>query len=385
MAASAVPFVVRPFVPERYEPRGRLGDYMRASGRDVADAIRANGATNAALVSGIGQNISGTLRDIAAYPELQRKQAYEQARMAHDEQVMRAQEAAAAQQKQKVANLQAVMAKYPGQRPPEQEVINAVGVEDAGHVFNALDQVYPKPKAQEPFTLNQGDVRFGPDGKKIAENPKPEPVQAKPRPVSVPDGGRLVNPETGEIIYTAPPKPEPRPLAREVVQGPDGPLLVNKDTGLTEPIKGPDGKPLRTALSAQERMDSRKFSKAAPVLRGIGELSEKINTQQGVIAKISGEAERQKAKLNLNDDVAEYEALVSGFTPMIARALGHTGVLTEQDVQSVKALFPRPGDSKSLRDRKINRMMSIIGELEGVEGVDNVSPKPHKKNPFRDQ
>lgn len=176
----------------------------------------------------------------------------------------------------------------------------------------------------------------------------------------------------------------PRPLAREVIPGPDGPLLVNKETGQTERIIGPDGQAVKTAQSAQERMDSRKFSKAAPILRGIGELSERINTLQGVYAKAAGEAERQKAKINLNDDVAEYEALVSGFTPMIARSLGHTGVLTEQDVQSVKALFPRPGDSKSLRDRKINRMMAIIGELEGVEGVGGVAPaKPEKKNPFR--
>lgn len=177
----------------------------------------------------------------------------------------------------------------------------------------------------------------------------------------------------------------PRPLAREVIPGPDGPLLVNKETGQTERVIGPDGQPVKTAMSAQERMDSRKFSKAAPILKGIGELSERINTLQGVYAKAAGEVERQKAKVNLNDDVAEYESLVSGFTPMIARALGHTGVLTEQDVQSVKALFPRPGDSKTLRDRKVNRMMTIISELEGVEGVGGVAPaaKPEKKNPNR--
>ena len=71
---------------------------------------------------------------------------------------------------------------------------------------------------------------------------------------------------------------------------------------------------------------------------------------------------------NMNDDIAEYEALVSGFTPLVARALGHTGVLTEQDVQSVRAVFPRPGDSKSLRDRKMKRMRSLLsGVQEAVE------------------
>lgn len=177
---------------------------------------------------------------------------------------------------------------------------------------------------------------------------------------------------------------QPREFADVVVQGPDGPLILDRGTGQTRRVTDPDGKPVGPPSSASERMDSRKFSKSAPILRGIGELSERINTLQGLAAKATGEVERQKAKLNLNDDIAEYEALVSGFTPMIARALGHTGVLTEQDVQSVKALFPRPGDSKSLRDRKVNRMMGIIGELEGVEGVEGVAtPKPKRgANPF---
>lgn len=171
-----------------------------------------------------------------------------------------------------------------------------------------------------------------------------------------------------------------------VVQTPEGPAVLDRRTLTAQPITM-GGKPVGVTPSANERMDSRKFSKSAPVLRGIGELSERINTLQGVYAKAAGEAERQKAKINLNDDVAEYESLISGFTPMIARALGHTGVLTEQDVQSVKALFPRPGDSKTLRDRKVNRMMGIIGELEGVEGVSNVapnaSPAPRRGgNPF---
>lgn len=173
-----------------------------------------------------------------------------------------------------------------------------------------------------------------------------------------------------------------RPLAREVVQGPNGPLLVDKETGKTAPIMGPDNQPLKTAQSAAERMDSRKFQKSAPVLKAIGELSERINVNNGLYAKLAGGAEKLKAKANLDDDVAEYEALVSGFTPLIARSLGHTGVLTQQDVDSVKAIFPRPGDSKTLRDRKVNRLLGIVSELEQTEGVGNVAPA-QKKNPFR--
>lgn len=136
------------------------------------------------------------------------------------------------------------------------------------------------------------------------------------------------------------------------------------------PIKNPKPVP-----SAQERMDSRKFEKSAPVLSAIGELSEKINTGSGLLAKAKGAAEKVAAKANYDDDVAEYQALVSGFTPLVARSLGHTGVLTQQDVDSVKELFPKPGDSKTLRDRKVGRLMKIVGELEGTEGVGGVAPK----------
>jgi hypothetical protein len=166
---------------------------------------------------------------------------------------------------------------------------------------------------------------------------------------------------------------------REVL-GDDGkPTIANYDALTGQHIDTKTGQPIKAPKpvpSAMEQMDSRKFAKASPVLKGIGELSERINTLQGVYAKAAGEVEKQKAKANLNDDVAEYESLVSGFTPMIARALGHTGVLTQQDVDSVKNLFPTPGDSKSLRDRKVTRMMGIIGDLQSTEGVVQPAPAP---------
>lgn len=122
------------------------------------------------------------------------------------------------------------------------------------------------------------------------------------------------------------------------------------------------------APTAVQRTQGVQYAKARPILAAVSELSEKINTGQGVAAKARGAIERAKATANLNDDVAEYESLISGFTPLIARALGHTGVLTELDVASVKAMYPRPGDSKSLRDRKIARIEQLMGVIEGAVG-----------------
>lgn len=166
--------------------------------------------------------------------------------------------------------------------------------------------------------------------------------------------------------------------SKDVLNDAGKPVMANFDAvsgTYTDPQSGQPIKNPKPVPSAQEMMDSRKFQKSAPVLSAIGELSEKINTGSGLLAKARGGAEKIAAKANYDDDVAEYQALVSGFTPLVARSLGHTGVLTQQDVDSVKELFPKPGDSKTLRDRKVKRLMGIIGELEGTEGVGGVAPK----------
>ena len=168
--------------------------------------------------------------------------------------------------------------------------------------------------------------------------------------------------------------------SKDVLNDAGKPVAANFNPRTGQYIEVATGQPItnpRPVPSAMETQDARKFKQAEPILRSVSELSERINTGQGLIAKISGSVEKAKAQANYNDDVAEYEALISGFTPLVARALGHTGVLTQQDVDSVKALFPKPGDSKSLRDRKIARIKSIIGELEtGAGGTPTATDQP---------
>lgn len=168
---------------------------------------------------------------------------------------------------------------------------------------------------------------------------------------------------------------EARPVAVSVYSGQDPNVYVNSlERGEMTVAQVPAALRAQVLAAAQakginivsdsERQQMGQATKMAPVVASIAELSEKINTGQGALAKITGGAARLAAKANLDDDVAEYEALVSGFTPLVARAVGHVGVLTEQDVQSVRALFPNPTDSKSLRDRKINRLKQIIGQVQ---------------------
>lgn len=135
--------------------------------------------------------------------------------------------------------------------------------------------------------------------------------------------------------------------------------FIDIDTGATihEEVAAP---------TSDERNRQAASGRAAGVLQAISDLSERINVNQGAAAKIIGAAERAKAEANLNDDVSEYEAVVSGFTPLLARAVGHSGVLTEQDVQSVRKMLPQPTDSKSVRDRKVQRINALMGDLSGA-------------------
>ena len=124
---------------------------------------------------------------------------------------------------------------------------------------------------------------------------------------------------------------------------------------------------------------------AAAIIAKLEDLSGKINTAEGLTAKAGGMIRRGMAAANYDNDVAQYEALVSGMIPMVARALGHTGVLTQQDVDSVRDLFPRPGDSKSLAASKLANVKTLMqsAPADGAAEPDPAAPTPKKKNPFQ--
>lgn len=241
-----------------------------------------------------------------------------------------------------------------------------------------------EPEKRAGFTLSEGQTRFDASGQPVANVAKPpEKRSFKPVTLRGPNGrpmaalfvesdGKYYKPDGKTEIPDPTPYERPREGAQTSLQAKDvlndagQPVMATFDPrsgawrdSAGQPIANP-----RPVPSAEATKDARKFRQADPILRSVAELSARINTQQGVYAKMRGGVEKQKAKINLDDDVAEYEALIQGFTPLVARALGHTGVLTQQDVDSVRMLFPKPGDSKTLRDRKVARIKSIIGQLQ---------------------
>lgn len=134
-----------------------------------------------------------------------------------------------------------------------------------------------------------------------------------------------------------------------------------------------DGKPTivrrSQAVGQQPAPSPTKADKDGPnvaaIMDQIDTLSQKINTEGGGPgANISAIVRKGRAMFNLDNDVAEYEALIKGMIPMVARAVGHTGVLTQQDVDSVRNLFPRVGDNATLAKNKMARVKQLIGSVQ---------------------
>ena len=110
--------------------------------------------------------------------------------------------------------------------------------------------------------------------------------------------------------------------------------------------------------------EGRTAGKTAPVFEEIKALSIRINTRAGIAAYAAGKTRKGAAVFNYDDDVRLYEDLIKGFTPLVARSLGHTGVLTELDVESTRGIFPRPEDSKSVAEAKIKLVERIMSGVE---------------------
>lgn len=217
------------------------------------------------------------------------------------------------------------------------------------------DQITAAANAAKPKAEGADNIEETPDGLvRILPNGKVEPV--------LDAGGKQVK------KFHAPPAP-----AISVVQSDQGPQVVDRRTGTGKSIIGENKEPLGSMPTSQERNASASYRKIKPIVSKINELSAKINISQGLMATAAGTAGKAAAKLNYDDDIAEYTSLVEAFTPLVARAMGHVGVLTEPDVQSAKAMFPKPTESKSLRDRKAITLAQLF------EGIEEAS-MPHSRS-----
>lgn len=96
--------------------------------------------------------------------------------------------------------------------------------------------------------------------------------------------------------------------------------------------------------------------------------SDKINTLKPGISTIAGTARGAAAWAGFDNDVRLYQDAVTGFIPMLARSVGHVGILTQQDVDSVKALLPTPRDNAELAAQKWRDIRGILTRAQVLGG-----------------
>lgn len=157
------------------------------------------------------------------------------------------------------------------------------------------------------------------------------------------------------------------------VHQPGGLFRTSPDRSSLMPITvGGEQAPLPPTTDTRNR--SAAMQRVQPLLDAINELSPIINTKPGIEAIFQGGWNQIQAAANYDDDVAEYVAVVKGFTPLLARAQGHVGVLTEKDFEHAMEILPKPRDSASLAQRKIRRLETILGGAQAATGAGGIPP-----------
>lgn len=106
--------------------------------------------------------------------------------------------------------------------------------------------------------------------------------------------------------------------------------------------------------------------RAAPVLADLGSRISSMNKggEGGMLERGTGVARGVAGSMGMDTAADLYTTGVRGFTPLLARAVGHVGVLTEQDVARTEELFPRIGDSEKVTAEKLSRLGRIMSGAE---------------------
>lgn len=220
------------------------------------------------------------------------------------------------------------------------------------------EQIAAAKRSNQPqgYTLNPGDTRFAPGGAVEASVPAEVNPDTRALSIQLADAIRNGRMEDASAIRRA---IREDAAAGRAPEKPEDPLVRRERelriATLEAALKKANGGP-----ATPEKLEA-----VAPVLDEIETLSKRIfTTDAGPVTNVIGAARRGAAALNLDNDVREYRSLVRGFTPLMARAVGHNGVLTEQDVQRTEMLFGDVGwlgtDNKTVAENKMSRLKTIM-------------------------
>jgi hypothetical protein len=140
--------------------------------------------------------------------------------------------------------------------------------------------------------------------------------------------------------------------------------LVNKDTGVWQPIVDEKGRRPKPPPTAEMRNKQEAFRVGRTVFNELVGLAREVKRSSGVWARAKAPADRAAAKFNLDQSLKLYNDFVSGFSPMLARTIGHTGVLTDIDLLRTENILPGTGESGEIAEAKITRATNLLDKIE---------------------
>ena len=177
-----------------------------------------------------------------------------------------------------------------------------------------------------------------------------------------------VNPRTGKTeqvgkapkgahFVTEPAPPAAPNLHFQIGMGPDGqPVTMGIDPKTGKVINS-------NVTAAPPTVDARNrasaLEAAKPVFDQMDQLISKINTHNGLYATAAGTAAKLAAKSNLDNDVAEYNALLHTYAPVILRAHGLLRPQNDQINAFVNEAAVQPTDNSDLAMRKMRNLRKI--------------------------
>lgn len=130
--------------------------------------------------------------------------------------------------------------------------------------------------------------------------------------------------------------------------------------GVTPPGQPPNA--IGYAPTSQMRAMKYGREQATNAFRGIFATLARVNkgNPEGYGTMVRrGVAEAKRLTMS-DDQLMALNDSIRGFVPLLARAIGHVGVLTELDVQRTEALFPKPGQSEQLTRAKLKYLNDVL-------------------------
>lgn len=209
------------------------------------------------------------------------------------------------------------------------------------------------PKPPEPFTLNPGDVRYGPDGKQIATNPKPaEPAKPEEQEwvvrggkvVPIAKGGR----QPGDRPYTPPSNAQPE---YEWVERGGQPIQIRKGTAQAgdKPYSNASDKPPTQGQFLAGGFAGR-IKQAEDVL---GKLDATIAGMNPISYSAQDASPYAGFKSN---DFQSFDQAARNFVNAVLRRESGAAISPSEFDSARKQYLPQPGDSKeTLAQKKANR------------------------------